>query len=302
MDSKELMMTMMIKMENNNTTTCDPLLFSSLQQGVTGFDDSCSSSYKQGVSGFMDLLGFQDFSSYYSPVFDINQLMMSQPPMEMVVATSSAHDDDDEEDNLKKKKEEEDVNDEEETTSTSVVLNGQQPSSPNSCSISSSHQQPLLLHKPSVKQGMKGKKALDDGDERKPKAKKKKEREARFAFMTRSEIDHLDDGYRWRKYGQKAVKNSHFPRSYYRCTSASCNVKKRVERCMGDPSYVVTTYEGQHIHPASVGTHTSNAYSFDHLINPAITTNATNYANTPHAMMKLEQGAGLLQDMLHFPQ
>lgn len=30
--------------------------------------------------------------------------------------------------------------------------------------------------------------------------------------MTKSEIDHLDDGYRWRKYGQKAVKNSPYPR------------------------------------------------------------------------------------------
>lgn len=47
------------------------------------------------------------------------------------------------------------------------------------------------------------------------KAKKtiqKKQREPRFAFMTKSEVDHLEDGYRWRKYGQKAVKNSPFPR------------------------------------------------------------------------------------------
>jgi hypothetical protein len=30
--------------------------------------------------------------------------------------------------------------------------------------------------------------------------------------MTKSEVDHLEDGYRWRKYGQKAVKNSPYPR------------------------------------------------------------------------------------------
>lgn len=77
----------------------------------------------------------------------------------------------------------------------------------------------------------------------------KKQREPRFAFMTKTEVDHLDDGYRWRKYGQKAVKNSPFPRSYYRCTSASCGVKKRVERSTEDPSVVVTTYEGTHAHP-----------------------------------------------------
>nr|QWQ79550.1 WRKY transcription factor protein 32 [Zanthoxylum armatum] len=34
----------------------------------------------------------------------------------------------------------------------------------------------------------------------------------RYAFQTRSQVDILDDGYRWRKYGQKVVKNSEFPR------------------------------------------------------------------------------------------
>jgi hypothetical protein len=41
---------------------------------------------------------------------------------------------------------------------------------------------------------------------------KKRARQPRFAFMTKSDVDHLEDGYRWRKYGQKAVKNSPFPR------------------------------------------------------------------------------------------
>uniref|UniRef100_A0A0E0AF45 WRKY domain-containing protein n=1 Tax=Oryza glumipatula TaxID=40148 RepID=A0A0E0AF45_9ORYZ len=80
------------------------------------------------------------------------------------------------------------------------------------------------------------------------KGGKKRARQPRFAFMTKSEIDHLEDGYRWRKYGQKAVKNSPFPRSYYRCTNSKCTVKKRVERSSDDPSVVITTYEGQHSH------------------------------------------------------
>ncbi|XP_062162194.1 probable WRKY transcription factor 57 isoform X1 [Alnus glutinosa] len=76
----------------------------------------------------------------------------------------------------------------------------------------------------------------------------KRIRQPRFAFMTKSEVDHLEDGYRWRKYGQKAVKNSPFPRSYYRCTNSRCTVKKRVERSSEDPTIVITTYEGQHCH------------------------------------------------------
>ena len=42
----------------------------------------------------------------------------------------------------------------------------------------------------------------------------KKVRKPRYAFQTRSQVDILDDGYRWRKYGQKAVKNNKFPRYY----------------------------------------------------------------------------------------
>ncbi|PIA63007.1 hypothetical protein AQUCO_00200789v1 [Aquilegia coerulea] len=76
----------------------------------------------------------------------------------------------------------------------------------------------------------------------------KRIRQQRFAFMTKSDVDHLEDGYRWRKYGQKAVKNSPYPRSYYRCTNSKCTVKKRVERSCEDPTIVITTYEGQHCH------------------------------------------------------
>ncbi|XP_058186955.1 probable WRKY transcription factor 45 [Rhododendron vialii] len=77
----------------------------------------------------------------------------------------------------------------------------------------------------------------------------KKIRNPKFAFQTRTEVDILDDGYRWRKYGQKAVKNNRFPRSYYKCTYQGCNVKKQVQRQSRDEGVVVTTYEGVHTHP-----------------------------------------------------
>ncbi|KAJ4797635.1 DNA-binding WRKY domain-containing protein [Rhynchospora pubera] len=94
---------------------------------------------------------------------------------------------------------------------------------------------------------------VEEGDKakklNKPRSKgEKRQRQARFAFMTKSEVDHLEDGYRWRKYGQKAVKNSPYPRSYYRCTTQKCPVKKRVERSYQDPTVVITTYEGKHTH------------------------------------------------------
>lgn len=52
---------------------------------------------------------------------------------------------------------------------------------------------------------------MDNSKRNKGRSVKKASR-PRFAFQTRSADDILDDGYRWRKYGQKAVKNSIYPR------------------------------------------------------------------------------------------
>ncbi|URE32332.1 WRKY [Musa troglodytarum] len=103
----------------------------------------------------------------------------------------------------------------------------------------------------------------------KPRKKGERQRGPRFAFMTKSEVDHLEDGYRWRKYGQKAVKNSPYPRSYYRCTAQKCNVKKRVERSCQDPTTVITTYEGQHTHHSPASLRGGGA----HMLSPSPTTN-----------------------------
>ncbi|KAJ8451500.1 hypothetical protein Cgig2_018134 [Carnegiea gigantea] len=106
----------------------------------------------------------------------------------------------------------------------------------------------------------------NDGAELKKKKKgiaalEKKIRKHRYAFQTRSQVDILDDGYRWRKYGQKAVKNNKFPRSYYRCTHQGCNVKKQVQRLTKDEGVVVTTYEGIHSHPIEKSTD-----NFEHIL------------------------------------
>ncbi|CAA0835371.1 Probable WRKY transcription factor 75 [Striga hermonthica] len=95
----------------------------------------------------------------------------------------------------------------------------------------------------------------------KKKTGEKKSRKPKYAFQTRSQVDILDDGYRWRKYGQKAVKNNKFPRSYYRCTHQGCNVKKQIQRLSKDEGVVVTTYEGMHSHPIEKSTD-----NFEHIL------------------------------------
>lgn len=81
-----------------------------------------------------------------------------------------------------------------------------------------------------------------------PVASHQKVMEPRIVVQATSEIDLLDDGYKWRKYGQKVVKGNSHPRSYYKCTSKGCKVRKHVERAANDPKAVITTYEGKHNH------------------------------------------------------
>ncbi|XP_017973861.1 PREDICTED: disease resistance protein At4g27190 isoform X2 [Theobroma cacao] len=70
----------------------------------------------------------------------------------------------------------------------------------------------------------------------------------RVAFRTRTNIELLDDGYKWRKYGKKQVKGNPNSRNYYKCSTVACPVKKRVERDPLDTRYLITTYEGMHNH------------------------------------------------------
>ncbi|XP_051136394.1 probable WRKY transcription factor 20 isoform X2 [Andrographis paniculata] len=86
-------------------------------------------------------------------------------------------------------------------------------------------------------------------------------REPRVIVQTMTEVDILDDGYRWRKYGQKVVRGNPNPRSYYKCTVAGCTVRKHVERASHDPKSVLTTYEGKHNHDLPTSRPTSHEFS-----------------------------------------
>ncbi|KAK4798378.1 hypothetical protein SAY86_030704 [Trapa natans] len=59
----------------------------------------------------------------------------------------------------------------------------------------------------------------------------------------------IDDGQAWRKYGQKNILNSKFPRSYYRCTykhDRDCNATKQVQKMEDGSGLFQTIYIGSH--------------------------------------------------------
>ncbi|KAK6154789.1 hypothetical protein DH2020_009037 [Rehmannia glutinosa] len=58
------------------------------------------------------------------------------------------------------------------------------------------------------------------------------------------------DSWAWRKYGQKPIKGSPYPRGYYKCSSSKgCPARKQVERSKLDPNTLVVTYSCEHNHP-----------------------------------------------------
>ncbi|XP_010252876.1 PREDICTED: probable WRKY transcription factor 2 [Nelumbo nucifera] len=93
-------------------------------------------------------------------------------------------------------------------------------------------------------------------------------REPRVVVQTTSEVDILDDGYRWRKYGQKVVKGNPNPRSYYKCTNAGCTVRKHVERAAHDLKSVITTYEGKHNHDVPAARNSNHVSSSNSITAP----------------------------------
>ncbi|KAJ1385382.1 WRKY domain [Sesbania bispinosa] len=58
------------------------------------------------------------------------------------------------------------------------------------------------------------------------------------------------DLWAWRKYGQKPIKGSPYPRNYYRCSSSKgCAARKQVERSNTEADMFIVTYTGDHTHP-----------------------------------------------------
>ncbi|KAM0864470.1 hypothetical protein ACQ4PT_043898 [Festuca glaucescens] len=117
-------------------------------------------------------------------------------------------------------------------------------------------------------------------------------REPRVVVQTMSDIDILDDGYRWRKYGQKVVKGNPNPRSYYKCTTVGCPVRKHVERASHDLRAVITTYEGKHNHDVPAARGSAALYRpAPRAVDSAMSTSQQYMANQQPSAMTYQTGA-----------
>ncbi|ONK61773.1 uncharacterized protein A4U43_C08F33440 [Asparagus officinalis] len=75
------------------------------------------------------------------------------------------------------------------------------------------------------------------------------QRRPRSRSHTMIKVKSLDDGYSWRKYGQKGIHRSKFPRCYFRCThkhDQGCKATRQVQQSEEDPSLFIITYFGEH--------------------------------------------------------
>ncbi|XP_076927291.1 WRKY transcription factor WRKY51-like [Bidens hawaiensis] len=75
-------------------------------------------------------------------------------------------------------------------------------------------------------------------------------REIRRVPITGSKVTSIPaDDYSWKKYGEKNIHGSNYPRVYYKCiTVKGCPARKRVELATNDSKMIVVTYDGEHRH------------------------------------------------------
>lgn len=81
------------------------------------------------------------------------------------------------------------------------------------------------------------------------KRKSKLRKTIRVPAISSKMADIPSDEHSWRKYGQKPIKGSPYPRGYYKCSTVrGCPARKHVERATDDPLMLIVTYENEHHH------------------------------------------------------
>ncbi|XAR59270.1 hypothetical protein NMG60_11015014 [Bertholletia excelsa] len=89
------------------------------------------------------------------------------------------------------------------------------------------------------------------------------------------------DSWAWRKYGQKPIKGSPYPRGYYRCSSSKgCPARKQVERSREDPTLLVVTYAFEHNHPSPAGRINGHNHRHANTSTMVTTAEATSVSNS----------------------
>ncbi|WCJ22706.1 WRKY DNA-binding protein 27 [Euphorbia peplus] len=110
--------------------------------------------------------------------------------------------------------------------------------------ISTSLSSPATLHRQK-----QPKQQLCSASSHTPRSKRRKNQMKKICQVPAEAIS--SDVWAWRKYGQKPIKGSPYPRGYYRCSSSKgCLARKQVERNRSDPGIFIVTYTGEHNHPA----------------------------------------------------
>ncbi|XP_065866088.1 probable WRKY transcription factor 27 [Euphorbia lathyris] len=87
-----------------------------------------------------------------------------------------------------------------------------------------------------------------------PATRARKKRSNQKKLVMQVEAEKLcNDVWAWRKYGQKPIKGSPYPRNYYRCSSSKgCSARKQVERSNQDPTMFIVSYTADHCHPRPI--------------------------------------------------
>jgi hypothetical protein len=99
----------------------------------------------------------------------------------------------------------------------------------------------------------------------------------------------IEDRYAWRKYGQKEILNTTFPRSYFRCThkpTQGCKATKQVQKQEQDPEMFQITYIGYHTCTATDQAHTKTEPFDDEII---MDSDSTMAATMAHANDKVQE-------------
>ncbi|KAL4571230.1 hypothetical protein LXL04_017983 [Taraxacum kok-saghyz] len=115
--------------------------------------------------------------------------------------------------------------------------------------LPSSHRKRCLADRPSVSlqgSGSKPRSGCHCCKRRKIASK----REIRRVPITGSKVTSIPaDDFSWKKYGEKRIDGSPYPRVYYKCnTGKGCPARKSVELAVDDSKMLLVTYDGEHIH------------------------------------------------------